>query len=318
MTQKDALTFPIIGSCVLFGLFSLFYFFNKEYINTLFHFYFTAIGIYSISLFVYERINGFSFTNKLSENILFEVPAIKWITDAPSKVDVLFCLCLIVGSVFGSAYFVTKHWALNNLLGIVFCILGIENMMLGQYKVGLILLVLLFFYDIFWVFFTPVMVGVAKNLEGPIKLMFPKDLFAEKIGFNMIGLGDIVIPGVFVALMLRLDLINYWRQHNTKEKNTPVEESHMDYTFARCKFFNMTMFGYSAGIFLTLFIMVFFQAAQPALLYLVPGILIFSFVTALCSGQLSDLWNFDEEVALRGFKEEEKTEEKTENKEKSQ
>ena len=32
----------------------------------------------------------------------------------------------------------------------------------------------LFFYDIFWVFGTPVMVSVAKNLDAPIKLLFPR------------------------------------------------------------------------------------------------------------------------------------------------
>lgn len=34
----------------------------------------------------------------------------------------------------------------------------------------------LFFYDIFWVFFTPVMVSVAKNFDAPIKLLFPRFL----------------------------------------------------------------------------------------------------------------------------------------------
>ena len=55
-----------------------------------------------------------------------------------------------------------------------FSIFGIENLALGEFKVGMILLCLLFFYDIFWVFYTPVMVSVAKNIEGPVKLMFPK------------------------------------------------------------------------------------------------------------------------------------------------
>ena len=58
--------------------------------------------------------------------------------------------------------------------GYSFSIFGIENMLLGEYKIGLILLSLLFFYDIFWVFFTEVMVSVAKNLDGPIKLNFLK------------------------------------------------------------------------------------------------------------------------------------------------
>lgn len=64
---------------------------------------------------------------------------------------------------------------------------------LGSTQVGMILLWGLFFYDIFWVFFTPVMVTVAKNIDGPIKLLFPTGASWEH--FNMLGLGDIVIPG---------------------------------------------------------------------------------------------------------------------------
>ena len=39
---------------------------------------------------------------------------------------------------------------------------------------GALLLCGLFFYDIFWVFGTPVMVTVAKSLDAPIKLVFPR------------------------------------------------------------------------------------------------------------------------------------------------
>jgi hypothetical protein len=69
----------------------------------------------------------------------------------------------------------------------------------------------LFFYDIFWVFCTPVMVAVAKNIDAPIKLLFPRLLDAAAVAgakrpMSMLGLGDIVIPGIFVALMLRYDV----------------------------------------------------------------------------------------------------------------
>lgn len=68
---------------------------------------------------------------------------------------------------------------------------------LGSTQVGMILLWGLFFYDIFWVFFTPVMVTVAKNIDGPIKLLFPNSMAWEN--FNMLGLGDIVIPGTALS-----------------------------------------------------------------------------------------------------------------------
>ena len=52
----------------------------------------------------------------------------------------------------------------------------------------------LFFYDIFWVYGTDVMLTVAKNLNAPIKLLFPIDLWADPPKMSLLGLGDIVIP----------------------------------------------------------------------------------------------------------------------------
>lgn len=50
------------------------------------------------------------------------------------------------------------------------------------------------------------MVKVATSLDVPIKLLWPKSLvFAGERGFTMLGLGDVVVPGVFIALALRYD-----------------------------------------------------------------------------------------------------------------
>lgn len=51
------------------------------------------------------------------------------------------------------------------------------------------------------------MVAVAKAFDAPIKLMFPRPRAVTdlKTPFSMLGLGDIVIPGIFVALILRYD-----------------------------------------------------------------------------------------------------------------
>jgi len=296
MTQKDAWTFPIFGSVVLFGLFVLFKLFDKDNINLLFQVYFSFIGAYTIGSYIYERVSGYSVFSSMKDREIIRIPAIKWISDAESKIDLLFVFTSLIGIGVAGGYYFTKHWTFNNILGMTFCIFGIENMLLGQFKVGFILLCLLFFYDIFWVFGTPVMVTVAKNLDGPIKLQFPKLLSADKLEFNMIGLGDIVIPGVFVALMLRFDLINYF---NERVSGSTPEDDRVPYSFSNVIFFKSTLIGYVAGIFTTLFVMIYFKAAQPALLYLVPGILLSSFFCALIKGNLSELWNFDEEVEIK-------------------
>lgn len=48
-------------------------------------------------------------------------------------------------------------------------------MALPSFKIGAGVLIALFFYDIFFVFGTDVMITVAKNIDGPIKLLVPKE-----------------------------------------------------------------------------------------------------------------------------------------------
>jgi minor histocompatibility antigen H13 len=140
------------------------------------------------------------------------------------------------------------------------------------------------------------MVGVAKNLDGPIKLMFPKKLdWAAPEDFNMIGLGDIVLPGVYVALMLRFDMIRYMRKNNKKQ---------IPFSFKNCRYFILAVIGYAVSIILTLVVMNVFQAAQPALLYLVPGCFAFSLLPAYLSGDFEELWNYNEENTIEELKKE--------------
>ena len=113
-----------------------------------------------------------------------------------------------LSAALGVWYLLKKHWIANNIFGLAFAINGVELLHLNNVATGCILLGGLFFYDIFWVFGTNVMVTVAKSFEAPIKLVFPQDLLENGLGATnmaMLGLGDIVIPGIFVALLLRYD-----------------------------------------------------------------------------------------------------------------
>ena len=74
-------------------------------------------------------------------------------------------------------------------------------MKISNYKIISVLLWLLFAYDIFMVFKSDMMITVAKNLNVPIKLILP---FKDKP--SIIGLGDIVLPGVLVAWSLKFDI----------------------------------------------------------------------------------------------------------------
>ena len=215
-------------------------------------------------------------------------PKIPLLMDEPARVELSVpeLLAGAGGVAFCGWYVAEKHWLANNALGLAFSLQGIEFLTLDSVQIGVILLTGLFFYDIFWVFFTPVMVTVAKSFDAPIKLLFPRAVApgADVPPFSMLGLGDIVIPGIYVALTLRMD---HARRARALAKGLPAPPA----------YFNAVVFGYFAGLVATIVVMHAFKAAQPALLYIVPGVLAATFGRALVGGgwrEIKAVWGFDE------------------------
>ena len=131
---------------------------------------------------------------------------------------------------------------------------------------------------------------VAKNLDGPIKILFPRDSLIPnpetgKIDLSLLGLGDIVIPGFFLALLLRFDA------HQAQQ---PIDKVDMHASFPK-PYFHSCLIAYVLGLITTLFVMIQFNAAQPALLYLVPACLGSSFGCAMLRGEVKELLAYSEE-----------------------
>ena len=206
-----------------------------------------------------------------------------------------FILAIFIGII----YLLINTWHTSNIFGIAFSIQGIELLSLGSTLNGAILLIGLFFYDIFWVFGTDVMVTVAKSFDAPIKLLFPQ-AFWESGTPSMLGLGDIVIPGIFIALMIRYDYARYTAKSltatvssaagavtgNKSAAATPAipavsggsahvhlrgHEASSTPTFPTPYFYTVLV-SYFIGLTVTVGVMYWFKAAQPALLYLVRGL----------------------------------------------
>ncbi|RDX79515.1 Signal peptide peptidase [Mucuna pruriens] len=263
MSNEHAMRFPFVGSAMLLSLFLLFKFLSKDLVNTVLTGYFFVLGIVALSATLLPFIKRF-LPKHWNEDVIV------W------PLEIEFTRSQIVagipGTFFCAWYAFRKHWLANNILGLAFCIQGIEMLSLGSFKTGAILLVGagLFVYDIFWVFFTPVMVSVAKSFDAPIKLLFPTSDSARP--FSMLGLGDIVIPGIFVALALRFDV--------SRGKQP--------------QYFKSAFVGYSFGLALTIIVMNWFQAAQPALLYIVPCVIGFLAAHCIWNGDVKQLLEFDE------------------------
>jgi hypothetical protein len=153
LRQEDAYQFPLLGSASLLSLYLAFKFLDKDWVNFIIAFYFCAVGCFALYATLSSLLPRLGYVAKLKRDISHPLPS--FLFENPIKIDISMSVSEIILSlasmVFCGFYFKLKHWALNNVLGICFCLQGIERFSLGTYKIGAILLIGLFFYDIFWV-----------------------------------------------------------------------------------------------------------------------------------------------------------------------
>uniref|UniRef100_A0A8C5BJI8 Histocompatibility (minor) 13 n=1 Tax=Gadus morhua TaxID=8049 RepID=A0A8C5BJI8_GADMO len=260
ITGRDAARFPIIASCTLFGLYLFFKVFSQEYINLLLSMYFFVLGILALAHTLsplMAKVFPASIPIKQYQLLFTQGSGEAKEEVVNYEFDTKDLVCLVIGGVVGVWYVLKKHWVANNLFGLAFALNGVELLHLNNVCTGCILLGGLFVYDVFWVFGTNVMVTVARSFEAPIKLVFPQDLLERGMdasNFAMLGLGDIVIPGIFIALLLRFDI--------SLKKNSRT-------------YFYASFLAYIFGLGLTIFIMHTFKHAQvPAPVCLSTGLLL--------------------------------------------
>jgi len=239
-----------------------------------------------------------------SRQELVELP---WI----GSVSTLDGLCTGTGVFLAATWFIvrtTADWAfvLQDLFGMCLCVLFLSVIRFSNMKVAALLLSMAFLYDIFFVFISPiffsesVMVKVAtgnqptadpdycekyptdsdcESTELPMLLLLPRiDDYTG--GYTMLGLGDIVLPGLLVAFAARYDV--------SIGARIPWN-------------FLLMVAGYSVGLMMANVAVYVMEMGQPALLYLVPCTLGILTLKARREGTLKDLWNGPPSLVNGGF-----------------
>ncbi|XP_055716404.1 signal peptide peptidase-like 3 isoform X1 [Phlebotomus papatasi] len=224
----------------------------------------------------------------------------------------LFSFSLAVSIV--CIWVLTGHWLLMDAMGMGLCVAFIAFVRLPSLKVSTLLLTGLLIYDVFWVFFssyifsTNVMVKVATrpaenpvgivarklNLGGivkePPKLNLPGKLVFPSIQnsghFSMLGLGDIVMPGLLLCFVLRYDAYKK-SQGTSAETGVPPPKG----VGSKLTYFHCSLLGYFLGLLTATVSSEVFKAAQPALLYLVPFTLLPLLTMAYLKGDLRRMWS---------------------------
>ncbi|KAK3996486.1 signal peptide peptidase-domain-containing protein [Cladorrhinum sp. PSN332] len=105
------------------------------------------------------------------------------------------------------AYHYTGWNLFSNVLSTAMCYASFLMLSPTSISIGTLVLWGLFVYDVVMVFYTPYMITVAQKLDAPIKLVFE-----GPSGSSMLGLGDIVVPGMLMGIALRFDLFQFYKK----------------------------------------------------------------------------------------------------------
>jgi hypothetical protein len=299
MTYAQALIIPVSSSVCLLILF--FYFAYAQYLLMG-----LIVLVGACALFQLLNIAMRQLCTKLNDQVILGI-----------------ALCMTIVAVID--WVVTGNIIVHNLLGCALCTVFISTLRFPSLKIATLCLTLLVAYDIFWVFCSEyffaknVMVEVATKvasnplyeagqqlhfdmvkyvaptIELPIKLMFPNYETGRMV---MLGLGDIALPGALVAFALRCD-VDIAREKSAAEGlDEDVEvgkggtDSSKTMTAAPVTaLFNYTMAGYFLGLIAAFVGNTLSGLPQPALIYLVPGVLLAMMGKAWQMGQLKNVWH---------------------------
>uniref|UniRef100_UPI00358FD349 signal peptide peptidase-like 2B isoform X2 n=1 Tax=Myxine glutinosa TaxID=7769 RepID=UPI00358FD349 len=205
-----------------------------------------------------------------------------------SAFSLYHCLCPLLSCIpYGQCNWA---WILQDLLCAAFCLCLLLVLHMPSFKACTLLFCCLFLYDIFFVFITPfitrggesIMVEVAtgpstavtrEKLPMVIKAprLSPTPLAVCDRPFSLIGLGDILVPGLLVTYCRRFDLY--------------IGQTSIPMYFPCCTL------AYGLGLFFSLLALVLTEKGQPALLYLVPCMLLTCTALAALRGHMCMFWN---------------------------
>jgi len=203
-------------------------------------------------------------------------------------------LVAILWAVFRSS---NGLWILQDILGICFMFNVFHLIQMPSFKVSTIFLVAFFLYDIFFVFITPffttdgqsVMARVATRSDtgavAPMTLVFPR-IHSSELNvcgdfFSILGYGDIIMPGLVISYTLGFDK---WKNSNRLQHQQNACSCFNHHYFVTAVIFYVT------GLTLCVIALGLMHTAQPALLYIVPSILLSTTFVAWRKNQLNYFW----------------------------
>ena len=209
--------------------------------------------------------------NKKKYKLLFDSNIYEIISSIISGITILF-------------YFITRHWILNNIICFCFSFTIMSIFILKSFILSFLFLFAYFIYDTFWVFYSEkifndnVMDVAATSIQIPIKIEMPI-LFSNNPVNNcmLLGLGDIILPGIVIKYCRRFDLI--------RQKNNLFNTASKEFSF-----YSYNLFLYFISVLIAMIMMFGFNHSQPVLFYISPIFIIGLMGKAYYNKCFLDFW----------------------------
>lgn len=303
LSFREGILAPLFCSISLFGFYCLLHFFPDLNLKAFLSAYFALAGVFAVAGNMVDFVGTLLPTTNTR---LFQIDVPAWLSEddkSPVKLTSTFAdvLALCVGVAIMVAYKQDgAPFTLNNIIATciateVLCLFSV-----GSFVTATTLLSGLLLYDVFWVFGSShvfgdnVMITVATSsaFDGPIKLIFPHLKGSSTFPYSLLGLGDVIVPGLLTSLMLKFD-----RSLFSKNVYGAFEDSSAGLvTEPKKTYFTTCIASYIFGLTLTIVVNGISGAAQPALLYLVPSQLIGVFLISSVRSEFSLLLNYKDEI----------------------
>ncbi|KAG0377439.1 hypothetical protein BGX24_006108 [Mortierella sp. AD032] len=315
LSADDTFKLPILGSLALFGLHYVLKEFDNAYVNYALTTYFSIMGVFAttqvgvntltailgllgIKLDAWRINLARPSKGTYQASPYYAKPSLP-VDDASRKKFytakfTLVHLVMLVASVMLSGYYAaTKHWIASNMIAFSLALSAVQVFSLESFKAGIALLGGLCISDVYWTYGSSEIVNtVVKQVDIPIKVIFPRLLLALPLGkaykFASLGLGEIIAPGLFVALCLRYD------QHRAGRKNPSLGRS----TGFRKPYFIASLAAYVLALGAQFYVSHTMLTAQPTLVYLSVACILSVFLTASVRGESKQVFGYTSEAGL--------------------
>jgi len=284
--NKDAWwRYPLYALILILAIFYGIQQMGRTFVNSFLTVYFSYIGTYAIKFMLDDLFMQNEYLASLKQ---YNSP---WLAKFRITLSRLDLIEFSISATIIIVYILSRDWIANNICGFAFCIYGIKNMHIGSFKHAIFMLLLFLIYDLYFVFGSNIMQTLASSVDAPVKLLFPRG----KNLFSIVGLGDILIPGLIISYCLRIDVFLFFNKRVKETEKTLKEIFPENTSQITKKYFHGAITGYLLGFICTILSATVFNFPQPALLYLVPGVIFSILLIAIWNSELRIIFNFNEE-----------------------